>query len=197
MPEIADHPGPPRRIVVVGITGSGKTMLASRAAAIIGGPHVELDALYHEAGWVPAAPQVFRDRVRAAIADQARWVTDGGYRTLVWDITWPIADEVVWLDYAFPLTFWRVLRRTLRRRLRNEELWNGNRESLRSMLFSGDSLLLFAIRNRGKYRESYPEAFRAPHVAHVPVSRLRSPREAEAWLRKLAAEWQHAAQVPG
>ena len=196
MTEHADHPRSPRRIVVVGSTGSGKTTLAAHAAAIIGGPHVELDALYHEPGWIPAEPEVFRARVRAAIADQACWVTDGGYRTLVWDITWPIADEIVWLDYPFRLTFWRVLRRTLRRRLRNEHLWNGNRESLRSMFFSRDSLLLFAVRNRAKYRESYPEALRAPHVAHVPVERLQSPREAEAWLRKLAAEWQHAAQAP-
>ena len=176
-----------RRIVVIGITGSGKTTLAARAAAVIGGAHIELDALYHEPGWVPAEPEVFRGRVRAAIADQPCWVTDGGYRTLVWDITWPIADEIVWLDFPFPLTFWRVLRRTLSRRLRNVELWNGNRESLRSMFFSRDSLLLFAIQNRGKYRESYPEALRAPHVAHVRVARLRSTREAEAWLRRLAA----------
>ncbi len=181
------HTEAARRIVVVGITGSGKTTLAACAAATIGGAHIELDALYHEPGWVPAEPEVFRGRVRAAIADQARWVTDGGYRTLVWDITWPIADEIVWLDFPFRLTFWRVLRRTLRRRLRNEELWNGNRESLRSMFFSRDSLLLYAIQSRGKYRESYPEAFRATHVAHVPVSRLRSPREAEAWLGRLAA----------
>lgn len=180
------HTETPRRIAVIGATGSGKTTLARRASEIIGGRHIELDALYHELGWVPADPEVFRDRVRVAIAGESRWVTDGGYRTLVWDITWPIADEIVWLDYPFPLTFWRVLRRTFRRRLRNEELWNGNRESLRSMFFSRDSLLLYAVQNRGKYRESYPAAFRAPHVAHVRVVRLRTTREAEAWLERLA-----------
>ena len=38
---------------------------------------------------------------------------------------------------------WRTVRRVVSR----EELWNGNRESLRNVLFSRDSLILFALRN--------------------------------------------------
>ena len=176
----------PRRIAIVGNTGSGKTTLARRVAAIIGGRHVELDALYHEPGWVPAEPEVFRARVRDAIAEQPRWVTDGPYRSFVSDITWPAADEIVWLDLPFPVTFSRMLRRSLSRCLRNEELWNGNRESVRGLFFSRDSLILFAIVHRNKYRRLYPDAFKAPDVAHVRVSRLRNRRDVDAWLRRLA-----------
>ena len=189
MPETTDHPTSRQRIVIVGATGSGKTTLARRVAKIIGGRHIELDALYHGPGWVAAEPEVFRDRVRSAIAEESRWVTDGPYRSYVWDITWPAADEIVWLDLPFALTFSRMLRRTFARRIRNEELWNGNRESLRGMFLSRDSLLLFGIQYRNKYRETYPAALSDPALAHVNVVRLRRQRDVAAWLRGLAAEW--------
>lgn len=82
-----------------------------------------------------------------------------------------------------------MLRRTLRRRIRNEELWNGNRESLRGMFLSRDSLILFAIQHRNTYRREYPALLRDPALAHVPVARLRRQRDVRAWLSGLAAEW--------
>ncbi len=185
-----------QRIVIVGTTGSGKTTLAERAASIIGGRHIELDSLYHDAGWTPADPAVFRERVRAAIAGQPRWATCGGYRTHVQEITWPIADQIVWIDLPFPVTFSRMLRRTFARRIRNEELWNGNRESFRNMFLSRDSLILFAIQHRNKYRHTYPAALREPAVAHVPAVRLRKSRDVTAWLDGLAAEWQRGSEGP-
>jgi adenylate kinase family enzyme len=175
----------PQRIVIVGVTGSGKTTLGRRSAAVIGGRHIELDGLFHQANWTPAEPEVFRATLRAAIADQPRWVTDGGYRSLVSDITWPLADEIVWIDLPFRVTFPRMLRRTIGRRARNEELWNGNRESIRGMLFSRESLILFSIQHRNKYRNEYPAALSAPNLAHVRVSHLRSRAAVDAWLRRL------------
>ena len=188
-------PNARQRIVIVGTTGSGKTTLARRAAEIIGGRHIELDALYHDPGWVPAEPEVFRARIRAAIEGQPRWVTCGGYRGNTRDITWAIADQIVWIDLPFPLTFSRMLRRTFARRLRNEELWNGNRESFRGIFLSRDSLILFAIQHRTKYREMYPAELRDPALARASV-RLRRQRDVAAWLEGLAAEW-NVAPVPG
>lgn len=193
----ADLRAPRQRIVIVGTTGSGKTTLARRAAAIIGGRHIELDALYHDAGWVPADPDVFRARVRAAIAGQERWATCGGYRGHVRDITWAIADQIVWIDLPLRVTFSRMLRRTLTRIARKEELWNGNRESLRNTFASRDSLIFFAIQHRNKYREEYPAELSAPALAHVRVTRLRRQREVSEWMRGLGAEWQREPAVSG
>ncbi len=183
-----------QRIVIVGTTGSGKTTLARRSAEIIGGRHIELDALFHDPGWTPAAPEVFRERLRAAIVGQERWVTCGGYRGNTRDITWAVADQIVWIDLPFPVTFSRMLRRSARRVLRREELWNGNRESLRNMFLSRDSLILFAIQHRNKYREMYPAELSDPAVARASV-RLRHQRDVTAWLDGLAAEW-NVAPVP-
>ena len=137
---------------------------------------------------MPADPAVFRDRVRAAIAAQERWVTCGGYRSYVQDITWPLADQIVWIDLPLRVSYTRMVRRTFVRRIRNEELWNGNRESWRTMFLSRNSLLLFGIEHRNKYRQTYPTALRDPAVAHVPVARLRRQREVTAWLQGLEAE---------
>ena len=37
----------PRRVVVAGVSGTGKTTLATRIAPILDAPHTEIDGLYH------------------------------------------------------------------------------------------------------------------------------------------------------
>jgi adenylate kinase family enzyme len=180
------HTETPRRIAVIGTTGSGKSAFARRIAATIGAPHVELDALFHEPGWAPADRDVFRARVAAAIAAPA-WVTDGNYSSFLRDILWPAADPLVWLDYPFRVVIWRLFLRTVSRGVRREELWNGNRESLRTHFLTRDSLFLWAKNTHWKHRRDYPRVFASPEMAHVRVVRLRSTGQAEAWLGRLAA----------
>src|SRR5205823_6990985 len=104
---------PPRRIVVVGSTGSGKTTLASQLARRLALPHVELDALHWEPNWTMAPLDRFRQRVEEALNGEG-WVVDGGYGK-VRDIVWGRAETLVWLDYGLPVILWRLLKRTLRR----------------------------------------------------------------------------------
>jgi adenylate kinase family enzyme len=165
---------------VVGTTGSGKTTLAGRLAIRMGIPHVELDALYWEPGWVPAEPEVFRERVAQALSGAA-WTTDGNY-SRVRDIIWGRADTVVWLDYALPVILRRIVWRTLRRVVRREELWNQNRQRFGNALFSRDSIVLWAVQTYRRRRREYPVLLSQPEHAHLAVVHLRSPREAERWL---------------
>jgi adenylate kinase family enzyme len=46
-------PHRPRRILVTGCCGSGKTTLAAALATRLGVLHHELDAFFHGPGWVP------------------------------------------------------------------------------------------------------------------------------------------------
>jgi adenylate kinase family enzyme len=73
-----DDPLPrrPRRVLVAGASGAGKTTVAGRVAAVLGVPHVELDSLYHGPGWVPR-PE-FEADVYAFTAGPA-WVTEWQY----------------------------------------------------------------------------------------------------------------------
>lgn len=175
----------PRCVVVLGVTGSGKTTAAAAIARLIDARHIELDGLYHGPNWTPPEPAIFRERVKAAIGGGERWVTDGGYASLVWDITWVAADTIVWLDYPLWLSIVRLFRRTMHRIVTREELWNGNRESLRDHFASKDSLFLWAFKSHKKYQTSYPAYFARPELAQSRKLRLKSPRALDAWLREL------------
>lgn len=74
----------------------------------------------------------------------------------------------------------RLVRRTLRRALRREPFLNGNRETLRSALWSRDSLILFALRSHRRRRRLFPA-----QLARFNVVRLRSQSEVDRFLRSL------------
>lgn len=172
-----------KRIAVIGVSGSGKTTLARRLAAELGLVHIELDSLHWMPDWTPAPLEQFRAQVAAA-TDQDSWTLDGNY-SKVRDIVWARADTIIWLDYSLPRIMNRLLRRTLRRVFRQEELWAGNRESLRVTFFSRDSILLWALTTYPRRRREYPRLLASPQYAHLRVFRFRSPRQTESWLTGL------------
>ena len=174
--------------MVVGATGSGKSILAQRLAARLGIDYVELDELFWDASWTPAAPDVFRARVERATAGPG-WVVAGNYG-VVRDLVWHRAQTIVWLDYAFPLVLGRLTIRTVRRAVTREVLWNGNREYFleHCQLWSEKSLFHWLFKTYWRYRRELPGLFAQPVHAHLRIARLRRPREAEAWLAGLTPE---------
>ncbi len=173
-----------RRICIVGTSGSGKTTLARLLAERLNIPHVELDALHWQPGWTSTETPLLLARVAEALSGDS-WVVDGNYSSLH-DVTWARADTVIWLDYALPLVISRITRRTARRLITRTELWNGNRERLRSV-FSRDSIILWSLTTWGKNRHRYRQQFAQPDFSHLRLIRLRSPRQTRRWLRHLAA----------
>ena len=170
----------PRRVLVAGLSGSGKSTLAARIATALDLPYVEIDALHHGAGWVPR-PE-FLDDVRALAAREA-WVTEFQYADAR-PILQVRADLLVLLEPPFPVVLSRLTRRTLRRRIRREELWNGNVEPpLHTFFTDRDHVVRYMVRTRSKYRHLVPEALAGnPDLVGV---RLRSRTEVEAWLARL------------
>lgn len=165
--------------------GGGKTTLASRLARLKGVPHIELDALNWEPGWQEAPLEVFRERVGGAVASE-EWVVDGNY-SKARDLIWPRAETVIWLDYPLRIVAWRTLARALRRIRSGEELWGtGNRETIRNIFFSRDSVLWWKIKSHHRRRKDYARLL-ADEWPQLDVVRLRSPVETEGWFRSLAA----------
>jgi adenylate kinase family enzyme len=177
------------RIVVVGVSGSGKTTLACQLAEMLDIPHIELDALHWGPDWTEAPLPVLQERVRAAIQAPA-WVLDGNY-SKVRDIVWPRATHLVWLDYSFPVVLWRILARTARRVVTQEELWSGNRESLGKAL-GRDSIILWVFRTYRRQRRDYPRLFAEQRFAHLTVIHHTSPSETWRWVTTICRKAQTA-----
>jgi adenylate kinase family enzyme len=147
-----------RRVSVVGAPGSGKSTLAGELASRLAVPHVELDAIYHQPGWVPVAAAEFSRRVAAAAAGDG-WVIDGNYSS-VQPLIWGRADTVVWLDLPRRTVMRRLAWRTFRRVASRAELWNGNRERWRNLLTRDpqQSVIAYAWQHHPVYRQRYTGA---------------------------------------
>jgi len=171
-----------QRVSMVGSSGSGKSTLGLALADRLGVPFVELDAIFHQPGWAPLPADEFAARV-TSVAAGSGWVIDGNYsavRPLVWDR----ADTVVWVDPPRHVVVRRLLARTVRRGVTRQELWNGNRESLRN-LFSRDpdvNVVLWAWRKHPEYRVSYAGAADDPTNAHLRFVRVETPADASTLL---------------
>jgi len=176
----------PRRIVVIGPPGGGKSTLASQAARRLGCPHIEIDALFWAPGWVPRPKPELREEIARQTAGDC-WVADGIYSS-VRDIMWPRADTLVWIDLPLAVVWWRLLWRSLRRGIAHEELWPGCHETLRFRFWSRDSLFWAARRRLVRLRRTVPDLLREAPYAHLRLVRIRRPREAEDWVQSLGTD---------
>jgi adenylate kinase family enzyme len=172
-----------RRIVIIGITGSGKTTLATRLARHLRAPRVELDELHWGPNWTPAPPEHFRAAADAATAHH-RWVADGNYRA-VRDLVWPRADTLIWLDYPLIVNLWRLTRRNIARIATGAELYHGNRESFRTHFLSRDSLYLWALQSHRRRPQDWTDLFAGRDYPHLAILRLRSPKATRRWLARV------------
>jgi adenylate kinase family enzyme len=172
-----------RKVIIVGTTCAGKTTLARQLSAGCEQPHIELDAIYWGPNWTPLLLEQFRARVSEVIESDS-WIMEGNY-SQVRDMIWSQADTLIWLDYAFTLIMWRQVVRGLRRSLTREELWNGNRETLRMQFFSRESLIWWAIKTYHRRRRQYEALLQGPTYPNLQTIRLRSPAMTQRWLAEV------------
>jgi adenylate kinase family enzyme len=168
--------------VLASASGCGKTTVGRELARRLEVPFVELDALHHGPAWTEATADELRARIEPTLEGDG-WVIDGGYQSKLGDLVLSAADTVVWLD--LPIRTWlpRLLRRTFRRIVRREELWSGNRETLRGALIGRNALIPFSLRNFRRRREEYPG-----RLERFDVVRLRSQKEVDDWLSSVAQQ---------
>jgi adenylate kinase family enzyme len=174
-----------KRVAVMGGSCAGKTTVSRRLAERLGVPHIEIDALHHDAGWNEAPADVLQARVQAAFdAAPDGWVCDGNYRSKLGNLVLERADTLVFLDPPFARTFGRSLRRTLGRTITREELWNGNREQFRHF-FTRYWIPWWVIQTHRHYSREIPK--RAAAHPHLDLVRLRGDDEVDDWLQSIQA----------
>lgn len=166
-----------RRVAIIAsASGNGKTTLGRALAERLGVPFVELDALVHGPDWHETPDDELRARVAPIVAEDG-WVIDGSYQRKLGTLVLDAADLIVWLD--LPMRVWlpRLVRRTVRRFVGREVLWNGNRETLRSVAWGRESLFGYALGSHFRSRRVLPGSLAG--YRHV---RLRSEAEVAAFL---------------
>tara|TARA_B100000029_G_scaffold512514_1_gene609362 strand:+ start:9881 stop:10165 length:285 start_codon:yes stop_codon:yes gene_type:complete len=89
---------------------------------------------------------------------------------------------VVYLDLPFHTVLFRVLKRSLIRSFKNEELWAGNRETFWKTFFTRDSIILWTLKMFHENRKDYPNLFEKPEYSHIKFIRLRSTKEVDDFL---------------
>jgi adenylate kinase family enzyme len=175
------------RFAVVGTTGVGKTTLARSISQCLSIPHVELDGIYHQAGWKRLPEAQFRVRIIEEVG-RPDWVIDGNYSE-VRDLVWGAADLVMFLDYPRSIIMSRVIRRSLTRAAVRRQLWNGNRESFKSLLSRDPekNIIRWASAGVDTLHERYVSAMEDPKWSRLNFVRLTDPRQAAAFLAALGS----------
>lgn len=172
--------GGARRVLVYGVTGSGKTALAERVSRVTGLPWHSVDELTWQPGWVEVPAEEQRRRISEICAGPA-WILDTAYGKWL-DVPMSRAELIVALDYPRWVSLSRLVRRTVARSVDRRPICNGNTESLRNA-FSKQSIVWWHFQSFRRKRDRirrWAAAPGGPRVLH-----MTAPRQTEAWLAAL------------
>ena len=119
-----------------------------------------------------------------ALAAGDTWITEWQYWHLgIGPVLGERAQVVAWLDLPRRVALSRLLRRTVARRIRGDELWNGNIEPPLHTFFTRpeDNIIRWEMRTHATWLQRMPAV--RDRYPHLHIVRLRTSREVEAWLR--------------
>ena len=167
------------RINVVGTSGSGKSTFAKSIAKKFNAPYVQLDELHWKPNWEESSDEEFFPKLEKALLSDM-WILDGNYTRTI-PIKWKRVQMVVYLDLPFHVVLYRIVKRSLLRGIRKEDLWHGNRETVWKHLFTSDSMILWTIRTFKKNRKKYSELFARKEYSHIKFVRLSNKEEVESF----------------
>lgn len=171
-------PSRPSRVLVYGVTGSGKTTLARQIGERLSLPWHSVDELAWEPGWIQVPTEVQRANIEA-ICSQEEWVLDTAYGSWA-DIPLARADLVVGLDFPRWISLSRLLRRSLLRVIRRTSVCNGNVESIGTLL-SKDSIVVWHFKSFKRKQQRMRQWQADPEKPLVLL--FRTPKAVARWLR--------------
>ena len=174
------------RVMVVGISGAGKSTFAARLAEAAGLRVVELDLLNWGPGWYNRSaeePEALINAIDAATQGD-NWIVAGGY-SQVWPLVWPRMEHLVWLDLPRMQVMRQVIPRSLARAASGTDVFPGCREDF-FRLFRAEHPIRWAWNRHHSRRESIARALAEPAYANLEVHRCHSRKDADAALARLS-----------
>ena len=176
----ATNPAAAQRILVYGVTGSGKSTAATQIANRTGLPLTLADELTWQPGWVPVPEDDQRDIFAQVVGDD-RWVLGTAYGSWL-DLVLPRTQLIVALDYPRWFSLQRLVQRTVARAIDKEPICNGNTQSWRG-LWARDSIVRWHFESYARKRQrmrAWAAAAEGP-----PILLISTPRE----LKKVLARF--------
>ena len=167
-----------RRVLVIGMAGSGKSTFSRALSAKTGLPVIHLDVHYWKPGWVEPSEKEWREKQRSLLAGEA-WIADGNYYETL-DLPLERAETVVLLDTPWWICAARAFARGLRKP--GGEMPEGCEDSVTRRLRDEWGIVGRVFQDR----RSEPDRARAivsQHGSHAALHVLRSKREAEEFLK--------------
>jgi adenylate kinase family enzyme len=169
------------RVLLIGCSGAGKSMLAAEIGPLLDLPVIHLDAQRWQPGWVAMPRDEWEARVRQMVQGE-RWLIDGNYGGTM-SLRIDAADAVVFLDLPRRTCLLSVWRRALRWYGRTRpDLSDGCPEQLPSREF-----LRWIWTYRRDRRPGVLAQLEAARAAGKEVIILRSRRQVRAFVGRLRA----------
>jgi adenylate kinase family enzyme len=175
------------RLVVYGISGSGKSTFGAALAAARQLPFIELDLINWRPGWVGRNEtdlDGFIQDVEAAIEQEA-WVATGSYGDVRASM-WKRATDVVYLDLPRPVIMRQVIKRSFERAFSGTDVFPGCREHWWRMA-SAEHPIRWAWSTYHRRQKNYENLIKEPDFAHLRHHRCKSHDEVAALLLILSA----------
>lgn len=188
LPKLQDLP---KKVLVYGVTGAGKTTLALELASLVGGKATLADDLAFEPGWKTVPEEIQIERI-ISVCSQDEWILDSAYGKWLPHVL-PRVELIICLDYPRLTSFARLLGRTLHRAWTKQPVCNGNTESWK-LMFSRESILIWHFKTFKSKRERIRTWASGDRNAYGEMNErcqiiwFRSPSQCDDWIRSLREE---------
>ena len=166
----------PRRILVIGSSGSGKSTVSSLLGDRLGLEVIYLDRHYYQPGWKSLSEDRWRDEVRQLVSSD-QWIMDGDFSD-TFDIRFPRADAVIDLAYSrYRCLFQAIKRLAFSVPEGRPDLPLGCRESLDTSLLKW--IWRYPVANRPRIDEAIQKWGK-----HIVYLKFTSPRQLNRWINE-------------